>query len=89
LVGYALGRTLQDGDSCTVQRLVQSLERDNYRARTLIRDIVLSVPFRHTQGGVVHSEPVISRRSLDISGLNARKQDAASHNNQVKWDKPK
>jgi hypothetical protein len=84
VLGYALGRSLQDGDSCTVQQIAQKLEQDNYRARTLIREIVLSVPFRNTQGGVVEREPVISQRSLNISGLNALKQDAASHNNQVK-----
>lgn len=86
MLGYALGRSLQDGDSCTIQRIVQRLEKDNYSARTLIREIVLSTPFRNTQGGAVHAEPVISQRSLNISGLNAKKQDAASHNNQVKTD---
>jgi cytochrome c553 len=84
MLGYALGRSLQDGDDCTVQHIVQSLEKDDYRGRTLIRDIVLSVPFRNSQGGAVETESVISRRSLDISKLNALKQDAASHNNQVK-----
>lgn len=54
VLGYALGRSLQDGDSCTVQRLVDDLARDGYRARTLIADVVLSVPFRNTQGGVVN-----------------------------------
>jgi cytochrome c553 len=56
LLGYALGRSLQDGDSCTVQRMAESLQKDNYRARTLIRDIVLSVPFRNSQGGQVAIE---------------------------------
>jgi len=51
--GYALGRGLQDGDSCTVQRLVDTVAKDGYRARTLIREIVLSVPFRNSQAGVV------------------------------------
>ena len=51
MLGYALGRGLQDGDSCTVQQLVDELAKDNYQARTLVREIVLSVPFRNTQGG--------------------------------------
>ena len=34
LLGYALGRNLQDGDSCTVQKLADKLQQDNYRART-------------------------------------------------------
>ena len=84
VLGYALGRSLQDGDSCTVQRIMTAVEKDSYRARTLIREIVLSTPFRNTQGGVVAMEPVISKTSLNISALNALKQDAASHNNQVK-----
>jgi hypothetical protein len=84
VLGYALGRSLQDGDSCTVQRLVQTLAKDGYKGRTLIREIVLSVPFRNTQGGVVSTEPVITQKPLDISGLNAFKQDAATHLNQVK-----
>jgi hypothetical protein len=84
LLGYGLGRSLQDGDSCTVQKLVRALEKNNYKARTLVREIVLSVPFRNTQGGVVHSEPLVTQKTLNVSGLNATRQDAASHNNQVK-----
>jgi hypothetical protein len=42
-LGYALGRSLQDGDSCTIQQLTDRIEKDNYRARTLFREIVLSV----------------------------------------------
>ncbi len=53
MLGYALGRNLQDGDSCTVQHLADTLQRDNYHARTLIREIVLSTPFRNSQGGKV------------------------------------
>jgi cytochrome c553 len=56
VLGYALGRSLQDGDSCTVQRLLDSLAKDGYRARTLIREVALSIPFRNTQGGVINIE---------------------------------
>jgi hypothetical protein len=52
VLGYSLGRGLQDGDSCTIQRLVDTIAKDNYRARTLIREVVRSVPFRNTQAGV-------------------------------------
>jgi hypothetical protein len=58
VLGYALGRSLQDGDSCTVQHLVDDLAKHNYQARTLIRDVVLSVPFRNTQGGLKLDSPV-------------------------------
>lgn len=53
VLGYALGRSLQDGDSCTVQKLAETLQKDNYRGRTLIREVVLSTPFRNSQGGAV------------------------------------
>src|SRR5581483_12323576 len=53
VLGYALGRSLQDGDSCTVQHLMDAVARDGYRARTLIREVALSVPFRNTQGGAI------------------------------------
>jgi cytochrome c553 len=56
VLGYALGRNLQDGDSCTVQHLVDDLAKDDYRARILIREVVLSVPFRNTQGGIIKTE---------------------------------
>lgn len=88
MMGYALGRSLQDGDDCTVQKIVQKLEANGYQARSLITEIVLSTPFRNTQGGVVHTEPLTSRKTMDISGLNALKQDNESHNNQVKIKKP-
>jgi hypothetical protein len=78
VLGYALGRSMQDGDSCTVERLVQALEKDNYRARTLIREIVLSVPFRNAQRTATF-QPLISQKKLDVPGLNSRKQDAPSH----------
>jgi hypothetical protein len=79
-LGYALGRSLQDADSCTVQRLVDTLAADGYRARTLIREIVLSLPFRNTQGGVVHSPPMEAPK-LNITAVTAKTQDKSSHNN--------
>ena len=65
LLGYALGRSLQDGDSCTVQRLADILQKDNYRARTLIREIVLGIPFRNSQGGhiTIEAPPPPPRRT--------------------------
>ena len=51
MLGYALGRGLQDGDSCTIQRLVDTIAKDGYRARTMVREVALSVPFRNSQAG--------------------------------------
>lgn len=58
VLGYALGRSLEDGDQCTIQRLVDTLAKQDYKARTLIREVVLSTPFRNVQGGVVASEAI-------------------------------
>lgn len=49
VMGYALGRSLQDGDQCTVQKIMSAIEKDHYGTRTLIREVVLSVPFRESQ----------------------------------------
>ncbi|HWD98724.1 MAG TPA: DUF1592 domain-containing protein, partial [Bryobacteraceae bacterium] len=80
VLGYALGRSLQDGDSCTVQRIVQKLAANNYGTRTLIEQIVLSVPFRNTQGGAAAAAPPVTQTTrLNISGLTAAGQDADAH----------
>ena len=49
LLGYALGRGLDDQDECTIVQLVETLERNELRARSLIHGIVQSVPFRYRQ----------------------------------------
>jgi mono/diheme cytochrome c family protein len=49
VLGYALGRSLQDGDQCTVQKIMATLEKDHNGTRTLIREVVMSVPFRDSQ----------------------------------------
>ena len=52
LLGYALGRGLLPADACTVDRIVDSLEGDQYKSQALIRGIVLSVPFRYKTGTI-------------------------------------
>jgi hypothetical protein len=49
VLGYALGRSLEDGDDCTVQRISQKLATDDYRVRSLVREVALSAPFRRVQ----------------------------------------
>lgn len=56
LLGYALGRSLQDGDQCTVQKLMDTMAGNGYQTRGLIRDIVMSTPFRNTQAEAAVSE---------------------------------
>ena len=62
VLGYALGRSLQDGDSCTVQHMADALRKEDFRARTLLREVVLSVPFRNSQDGVVRMESAAPAR---------------------------
>jgi hypothetical protein len=50
MLGYALGRGLTPGDSCTVDQIVSKLASEDYSSQTLIREIVLSVPFRYQAG---------------------------------------
>jgi hypothetical protein len=50
MLGYALGRSLADGDECTVSRISETVSDDEYRTRTLVKKIVLSTPFRYRQG---------------------------------------
>jgi hypothetical protein len=56
MLGYALGRGLQDGDQCTIEGIASKLAADGYRARTLVREVVLSAPFRKQQTDVEITE---------------------------------
>ena len=49
MLGYALGRSLNDADDCTIQKIAAIVEQENYQSRTLVREIVLSLPFRYQQ----------------------------------------
>ena len=40
-----------------MQKLVDAVSKDNYRARTLLREVVLSVPFRNSQADAHLIEP--------------------------------
>lgn len=55
MLGYALGRSLTDRDDCTIQQIVNAVKADNMKARTLVREVVLSVPFRMHQQEETHS----------------------------------
>lgn len=47
LLGYALGRELNQFDRCVVDDTMKALEREGYRASVLIDGIVQSYPFQH------------------------------------------
>jgi len=57
MLGYALGRGLTLQDSCTVDAIVEKVKQNNYSARTLLEEIVLSVPFRNQAGAPPAKEP--------------------------------
>jgi hypothetical protein len=57
MLGYALGRGLTLQDSCTVDAIVAKLKENDYKARTLIEEIVLSVPFRYQTGIAPAAKP--------------------------------
>jgi hypothetical protein len=50
LLGYGLGRGLRLEDSCTVDQIAARLKENDYKAQTLVQEIVLSVPFRYQAG---------------------------------------
>lgn len=47
MLGYALGRGLTNEDACVVHQISENLAQDDYKAQTLIIEIVNSVPFRY------------------------------------------
>ena len=47
LLGYALGRQLDEFDQCIVDRTAQRLAAGDHRAALLVEEIVTSHPFRH------------------------------------------
>ena len=70
VMGYALGRSLEDADHCTIERLTAKLQKSNYGARTLIEEIVLSTPFRYRSPGTLKEsaepKPPARKQKLDF-----------------------
>lgn len=64
LLGYALGRGLTIEDSCTVDAVVEKLKQNDYKAHTLVREIVRSVPFRF-QPAASQTVPVTRRKTTE------------------------
>jgi hypothetical protein len=50
MLGYALARGLTHEEDCVVETIAAKLAEDDYKAQTLILEIVKSVPFRYKQG---------------------------------------
>lgn len=49
-LGYALGRGLVNDDYCVIQKVVERLEKNEYRSHTLLWEIIKSVPFQYRPG---------------------------------------
>jgi len=47
MYGYAVGRDLNKFDDCVIQKAVDTLKKNDYRASLLVEEIALSYPFRH------------------------------------------
>jgi hypothetical protein len=47
MLGYALGRALNNFDKCVVDDSLKALKADGYRASAMIETILLSYPFQH------------------------------------------
>lgn len=47
MLGYALGRSLGDRDDGTIEAIVDRLEANDFKAQTLLEEVILSTPFRN------------------------------------------
>lgn len=47
MLGFALSRGLTYEDDCVVESILRELEKNDYKAQTLITEIVMSIPFRY------------------------------------------
>ena len=50
MLAYALGRGLEYYDTPVVKRIAKALEVDDFRAPTLVTEIVKSYPFQYRRG---------------------------------------
>lgn len=66
MLGYATGRSLDDHDDFTIEKLATTLDRENFRARTLLTEIVLSTPFRNRQGGEAPRKNAQPKKKKDL-----------------------
>lgn len=56
MLGYALGRGLVMEDQCTVNQIVETLKKNDYKAQVLIWEIINSVPFRYRPANEVQDK---------------------------------
>ena len=51
MVGYAIGRGLSQYDHCIVDKAMEALKENDYRASALFTEIIMSYSFRHRYSG--------------------------------------
>ena len=56
LLGYALGRGLEDFDICAVDEICAAVENDGDRFSSVIVNLVKCYPFQHARGSVTAKE---------------------------------
>jgi hypothetical protein len=47
MIGFAFGREFNKFDDCVVERSLEALQKNDYRASILIEQIATSFPFQH------------------------------------------
>ena len=57
MLTYAVGRGMEAFDKCTIDKIAESLARNNYRFSALVIDIVKSDPFEMRRGRTVSRKP--------------------------------
>lgn len=50
LLAYALGRGLEPHDQPAVKKILATLQKEGYKSETLVREIVVSLPFQFKEG---------------------------------------
>lgn len=56
LLGYALGRGLEDFDACAVDEICAAVEKDGDRFSSVVLNLIRSYPFQHARGSVSAKE---------------------------------
>lgn len=68
VLGYALGRSLVDRDDGTIEDLLSKMEAQNYQAKVLLQEVILSAPFRNRNELENHSpveKPKRTTKAID------------------------
>jgi len=54
MLAFALGRELKHYDEATILKIIEVLKKNNYSAKTLITEVVLSYPFQYQHPNPEH-----------------------------------